>query len=1021
VIWIGAPAGSGKTTLAASYLAARKIKPLWYQFDTRDTDPAAFFAYLRQAAGRLAPRKRETLPLLTPEYAQGLPVFTLNFFDQLFNRLRAPAVLVFDNFQDLPEASSLHGLIEPLLSALPDNVTLIFLSRTQAPPSFAGVAAAQRLARIDAEALLLNIEEALAISKRIAPKTAVREEIEALNERAGGWTAGLILLLEGAGTADSRPLDADLFNYFAAEIMQRADPQTRAFLTASALLPVMDGESTEKLTGNAGAKDLLRDLVRRNYFIIRLVGTPVRYEFHPLFRDFLLAMLERHSSVEELRVLRFQAGRILSDQGEYAAAVELLSSAEVVEELQVLVLTHAERLILEGQYATLLQWLQLIPESEYREEPWLHYWYGVSRMPFDLQQARNRFERAYTLFEDKDDAIGLYLSWAGIAEIYNMMWDDFSGMEPWLEKYESLRSRYPDLPSLQLEIKVLGALFSVLIYLRPYHVSCIETCATLEGLLNTVTDPDFKIKLLLNINTYYLWCGDFASANRASDLMQQIFETEDVTLFSKILSAAGRSNVAWILGDTESSKHRAISALRLSRTAGIYFVRPLILSQMVYAYGMDNELDKMDETLCEIEKSLSTERRLDNAHYHYLLSWHQALRGNYELAVHLARQALDLARDLSAYLPIVLGRIELATWLIYLGEYTEAHALLDKAQEYALQQNGTFMEFSLKLTRAYAWLQQGDETACSSVLDRAFQLGMDFGYITSHTLHRCLLIPLCEFSLAKNIRPEFARLLIRKWGLVPNGAMLTTDAWPWPVKIHVLGTFSIEVDNQPIVTSGKRQKRVFELLKVLISFGGRDVAEQRICDMLWPEAQGDISHQTLKVTLHRLRKQIGQRAVLMNEGKLTLDSSRVWVDLLAFERWVNVIESAPDGDLIQLLDEANEIYKGHLLPGESTTWVLFARERLRDSFLRVTDRAAERLFGLGQWKAAVDCYQKALEIDPLAERFYIGLMRCYYELGRRAEGLVAYRRCCEVLSKELQIQPSSRTEAWHDRLRNSTY
>ena len=41
VIWIAAPAGSGKTTLVASYLQARRLRAVWYRIDAADADPAS--------------------------------------------------------------------------------------------------------------------------------------------------------------------------------------------------------------------------------------------------------------------------------------------------------------------------------------------------------------------------------------------------------------------------------------------------------------------------------------------------------------------------------------------------------------------------------------------------------------------------------------------------------------------------------------------------------------------------------------------------------------------------------------------------------------------------------------------------------------------------------------------------------------------------------------------------------------------------------------------------------------------
>src|SRR5262245_3525010 len=76
VTWVGAPPGAGKTTLVASYLAAHKTRGLWYQVDEGDADVATFFYYL----GLAAPRRRRPMPLLTPEYHQGIAVFARRFF-----------------------------------------------------------------------------------------------------------------------------------------------------------------------------------------------------------------------------------------------------------------------------------------------------------------------------------------------------------------------------------------------------------------------------------------------------------------------------------------------------------------------------------------------------------------------------------------------------------------------------------------------------------------------------------------------------------------------------------------------------------------------------------------------------------------------------------------------------------------------------------------------------------------------------------------------------------------------------
>jgi len=94
IIWITALPGAGKTTLVASYLKARRLRPLWYAADERDGELATFFHYLSLAARPLMPRNSPPLPHLTPEYLQGLSVFTRNVFEALDAHLPRSVTLV---------------------------------------------------------------------------------------------------------------------------------------------------------------------------------------------------------------------------------------------------------------------------------------------------------------------------------------------------------------------------------------------------------------------------------------------------------------------------------------------------------------------------------------------------------------------------------------------------------------------------------------------------------------------------------------------------------------------------------------------------------------------------------------------------------------------------------------------------------------------------------------------------------------------------------------------------------------
>ena len=252
----------------------------------------------------------------------------------------------------------------------------------------------------------------------------------------------------------------------------------------------------------------------------------------------------------------------------------------------------------------------------------------------------------------------------------------------------------------------------------------------------------------------------------------------------------------------------------------------------------------------------------------------------------------------------------------------------------------------------------------------------------------------------------------------PIPAPFALDASAWPLRIYTLGRFSIVKDGQPVHWSGKGQKRPLDLLKALISCGAREVSQEKLAEMLWPEAEGDAAKASLKATLHRLRGVVGHEAIAVAAGRVTLDAQRCWVDVWALERRLTQLldtqlPAIAAGEEQQLL----ALYHGPFLHDTDSPFAIGPRERLRSKFLRAMEHVGQGLCAVQACEAALLCYQKGLEVDPLAERFYRGLMECYECLQRHAEGLEVYQHCRQTLGRELGVAPSAAIEVLAKALR----
>jgi len=258
----------------------------------------------------------------------------------------------------------------------------------------------------------------------------------------------------------------------------------------------------------------------------------------------------------------------------------------------------------------------------------------------------------------------------------------------------------------------------------------------------------------------------------------------------------------------------------------------------------------------------------------------------------------------------------------------------------------------------------------------------------------------------------------QKQDWAPGTPAVEPGASAWPLKIYTLGRFSVVKEGEPARLSGKGHNKPLDMLKAVISYGAREVSEEKLAETLWPDAEGDAAKASLKATLHRLRSLIGHEAIVVAEGRITLDPQRCWVDVWALERLLTELLEAPlpaiaTGQEQQLL----ALYHGPFLQDTDSAYAIGARERLRSKFLRAMEHVGQGLCAARACEAALLCYQKALEVDPLAERFYRGLMECYDCLERPAEGLAVYEHCRQTLARELSVAPSAETEVLAKALR----
>ncbi len=1015
LLWVGAEAGSGKTTLAVGYLQTRKLDSLWYQLDEGDADAASFFYYLDQAARGLDSH-HHVLPMLTPEYLGAVEVYARNFFRELFSLFQGtPRVLVFDNYQDLPDDSPLHQLLATACEELPPELTIIVLSRKKPQAAFARLFANGQATAIEAPELRLTLEETGEISALYAGEPIAEELVASLHQQTGGWAAGLRLMLlqpqtapSGLPVKDVQPPQV-IFDYFAAEVWQRVDEATQDFLMRSALLPSMTIGAVSELTGNSRAGEIMDYLVRQNYFTVRHGGNVPAYEYHDLFRQFLIHKGYEHFAADERRALIKSAAAILIRSGRYEHAAQLLVEDGDHDSLQTLIEHHAPALTAQGRLITLENWLRSLPAERVEAQPWLGYWLGYCRMPRDLSEARRLFEGAYAQFQEEGRPLGQYLAWSGIAETFQFGWDDFSGFDFWIDELHSLQNIHPLERFPEAESRVICAALGTMSFVRSDHPEVRRLAAHAESMLADLRGSSLHIVIAATLQLYYGMVGDFTRLREISRELQQHVDAPGLEPLARLYSYLALTETGWITDDLVSARKWGERGLELGENHGIVLLKSQFHAHLLYTYQLENDLESTREQLEQLSNRTRPECRLDVCHYHYHVVWAALEQGDLVQAREHAERALALSETLHASFPIALCRIKLAEVLAACGEYNAVPPLLEQAGEFAVRMGSTMLQFMVGLVRAFALLRAGRNEECAVALSDTLRFGCFQGYTTYADRQGRFIAELCRFALEHCIETDYVCTLIRKRGLLPPPGELVPESWPWAVKIYTLGGFEVVREGEQLQFTTKVQKKPLELLQALIALGGCNVSTLKLGELLWPDAEGDAAQQNLKATLHRLRKLIGHDAVDVQDNRMGLNPRYCWTDIDALSGLLNKVSDGVigmDDELERLAARMLELYRGPFLSDQEASWVLVPREVFRGKFLKAMKQVAGRLCEQGNTRIALDYYYKLLDIEPLREDIYVAVMRCYQSIGQLSEAMGVYQQLCTLLDSQPGFEPS---------------
>jgi DNA-binding SARP family transcriptional activator/predicted ATPase len=237
---------------------------------------------------------------------------------------------------------------------------------------------------------------------------------------------------------------------------------------------------------------------------------------------------------------------------------------------------------------------------------------------------------------------------------------------------------------------------------------------------------------------------------------------------------------------------------------------------------------------------------------------------------------------------------------------------------------------------------------------------------------------------------------------------------PPQLELLLLGKPLIRRDSLPVAAAlpAKGQALLFYL-----AVTGQAHSRSRLAGLFWGDMPDEVARANLRLTLSRLRKELGG-ALAASRQEVALRAG-YRLDVAEFEQ-LATLPSSPD----LTLPTAVALYRADFLTDfeldeslEFESWMLAERARLRqlaqDLFYRLAQTGAEA----GDLAHGIEAARHLLRLEPWHEEGHRQLMWLLAAAGQRSAALAQYEICSRLLQEELGVQPADETTALYQAIR----
>lgn len=1017
LVWIVAPAGSGKTSLGLEYTHTLAGPVAWLRLDEADTDPASFMHYFEQAvSGGAATVSAWNKPPLLREHLPAPQGYIRLFLRSLAASIDGNACLVFDDAHKCQDAPFFRQFLDILAEEMPPGVRILILSRSLPPEGCARLLAHGRMQSFAAETLAFSAAETerLLLGLGLAQAAQVRD---AVFDYTHGWAAGIALVaswLKRRPDAASRldEISRLVAGYLAAEVFSAFSDSERETLLSISGLPYFRTDWAATLSGAADAVGILGRLAAQGALIYQYPGQ--QYTLHPLFQNFLREWARERIESGRRRQWIERGIQLLEADGSLEDAIELALAHGLTASAATMMERCAEKMLASARHQTLGRWIGLLPEAQ--RGPWHHYWLGMAYNVSDTGQAREAFLKAYDAFAATGNQQYRFIALSMIVVSYSFNGIAREPLQAVLRRLGDVERDYAELGDVELRAHLTLGIYSGLTTTEPGHADIdLWERRSLE-LLSQPISPEMKVRLAVWMAIHWFFSGQYRRISTLRAMLDGLLEASVIPSYQRYLAFFLYQFDELVRNDHEVLARTFAASRQSSEETGFRLMDGHYALQFAASRLLQGELDAARGVLARVASSTPPGYYNQAGHLFIVQSWVAAWGGDAAAALEFSHRVREAGRGFGSAAYELWGRSGACVAATLLGAPDVAQQVAE-LRRMAVDAGYSAARIHADLLDAWRLLRAGDEAAALPWLrDGLALLGKQSeGFLWGGVPQ--ILQPLCVLALREGIEVESACAVVRVFRLTPPAA--APESWPWALSVRSLGGFELRIDGKSLPSRGKSKHRQLELIKVLAAYAPAPLSMARIAEILWPDSEGDAARHALETTLSRLRGTFGRDVFRIEHGSLSLDRKLCWLDTAVLEDRIALLDAGVAGgaaDLACAADAVCRLYRGELLAGDGATWLLSRREYWRGRIARALGAAVRSLVAADRFDDAARLLEHALEADPYSEPLTAALMRICLDAGRYAEGLASYRRYRRIALSTLGAAVSAEIESLAGRL-----